>query len=208
MSGIIFTGTSAGGSGSGSSLPNGTLINGVCHIYQSAKPTTRPDGSSLVIGDLWYNTSTGVVGFWNGTYWLGKLQKIQWASTTNLSASVNMYFPLAERVVFERLRLFAWVTNQHDYYNNFFIIETFVAGFVPGYNQESPFTGEDSFFNMNSYDSLSTREFTTSNRQYTKVFEGSSSMDFTNTRGLRIRVRRLGSATAWLEYEIFYREVL
>lgn len=55
---------------SSSNLPNGTLINGVCHIYQSSLPTTRPDGSALVARDKWYNTSTGVEGFWNGTYWL------------------------------------------------------------------------------------------------------------------------------------------
>jgi hypothetical protein len=51
-------------------IPNGALINDVCHIYESTKPTTRPDGSALVVGDKWYNTSTGVEGFWNGTYWL------------------------------------------------------------------------------------------------------------------------------------------
>lgn len=51
-------------------IPNGALINNVCHIYQSTKPTTRPNGSALVTGDKWNNTSTGVEGFWNGTYWL------------------------------------------------------------------------------------------------------------------------------------------
>ena len=51
-------------------IPNGALINNVCHIYQSTKPTTRPDGSALVIGDKWYNISTGVEGFWNGTYFV------------------------------------------------------------------------------------------------------------------------------------------
>jgi hypothetical protein len=51
-------------------VDNGFLINGVAQIYQSAKPTVRPDGSALVSGDIWYNTSTSVVGSWNGTYWL------------------------------------------------------------------------------------------------------------------------------------------
>jgi len=49
---------------------NGILVNGVQHIYQNTKPIARPDGSALVVGDLWYNPSTGVKGFWNGTYWL------------------------------------------------------------------------------------------------------------------------------------------
>ena len=52
-------------------IPNGALINNVCHIYQTTKPTARPDGSALMVGDKWYNTDTGVEGFWNGTYWLG-----------------------------------------------------------------------------------------------------------------------------------------
>jgi hypothetical protein len=57
-------------------IPNGALINGVCHIYQSARPTARPDGSALVVGDKWYNTATGVEGFWNGTYWLAPVSVI------------------------------------------------------------------------------------------------------------------------------------
>ena len=53
-------------------IPNGALINDVCHIYQNIKPTARLDGSALVVRDKWYNTDTGVEGFWNGTYWLGR----------------------------------------------------------------------------------------------------------------------------------------
>jgi hypothetical protein len=40
-------------------------------IKSPPKPTTRADGSALVVGDRWYNNSTGIEGFWNGTYWLG-----------------------------------------------------------------------------------------------------------------------------------------
>lgn len=62
MSGVIFDSKSV--------LPNGTLINGVANFYTATKPTTRVDGSALVIGDLWFNPSTGTQGYWNGTYWL------------------------------------------------------------------------------------------------------------------------------------------
>ena len=62
-------------------IPNGALINNVCHIYQTTKPTTRPDGSALVVRDKWYNTDTGVEGFWNGTYWLKQAKGIQGAYT-------------------------------------------------------------------------------------------------------------------------------
>lgn len=39
-------------------------------ITSETAPTTRADGSALQQGDRWYNPSTGVNGFWNGTYWL------------------------------------------------------------------------------------------------------------------------------------------
>ena len=51
-------------------LPNGTRINGIEHIYQAAKPTTRVDGSALVVGDRWYKPSIQTELIWNGTYWL------------------------------------------------------------------------------------------------------------------------------------------
>lgn len=51
-------------------LLNGVLIGGVANFVTATKPVVRVDGSALVIGDRWYNPSTGVDGFWNGTYWL------------------------------------------------------------------------------------------------------------------------------------------
>jgi hypothetical protein len=51
-------------------IQNGALINGVAYINQTTKPTTRPDGSSLMVNDRWYNTDQKIDGFWNGTYWL------------------------------------------------------------------------------------------------------------------------------------------
>jgi hypothetical protein len=51
-------------------LVNGSRINGVEHIYQTSKPTTRVDGSALVIGDRWWKTDDGTEWYWNGTYWL------------------------------------------------------------------------------------------------------------------------------------------
>jgi len=57
-------------SSSGNSLPNGTLINGVANFYSVTKPTLRVDGSSLVVGDLWYKFDNNTQFYWNGTYWL------------------------------------------------------------------------------------------------------------------------------------------
>lgn len=80
-------------------IPNGALINGVCHIYQSTKPTTRPNGSALVIGDKWYNISTGVEGFWNGTYWLSLSVYYEVASATPGTYS-NFSVTLARTPIF------------------------------------------------------------------------------------------------------------
>jgi hypothetical protein len=51
-------------------IPSGALIGGVANFFTNTKPTTRVDGTALVVGDLWYNPSNGVSGFWNGTAWL------------------------------------------------------------------------------------------------------------------------------------------
>lgn len=47
--------------------------SGVFQFRQSAKPTTRPDGSALVSGDRWYSTDDNLWFFWNGTYWLSEV---------------------------------------------------------------------------------------------------------------------------------------
>jgi hypothetical protein len=69
-------------------LPDGALINGVANFYRSAKPTTRVDGSALVIGDRWINPVTGVEGFWNGTYWLSNQVRQSSGRVTGVSASI------------------------------------------------------------------------------------------------------------------------
>jgi hypothetical protein len=68
-------------------LPNGARINGVEHIYQTSKPTTRVDGSALVASDRWWKTNDGTEWFWNGTYWLSSFRFRTW--TGRLSASAT-----------------------------------------------------------------------------------------------------------------------
>lgn len=55
---------------SGSGLENGYVINGVANFYQAQNPTTRIDGSPLIVGDRNYRTDLSLDTFWNGTYWL------------------------------------------------------------------------------------------------------------------------------------------
>lgn len=53
-------------------LENGAIIGEVCHINQSTIPTTRPDGSTLFIGDTWHDTLNLKKAFWNGLNWVGE----------------------------------------------------------------------------------------------------------------------------------------
>lgn len=73
-------------------IPNGALINNVCHIYQSTKPTTRPDGSALVVGDVWYKSDEGMHWRWNGVLWVNSVEhqiKFNLLHPTNLAASID-----------------------------------------------------------------------------------------------------------------------
>jgi hypothetical protein len=51
-------------------IPGGALFGDVANFYTNTRPTARPGETALAIGDLWYNPSTGLQGFWNGTHWL------------------------------------------------------------------------------------------------------------------------------------------
>lgn len=70
-------------------IPNGALINNVCYINQSTKPTTRPDGSGLVARDRWYNSANGTDFYWNGDTWYSQ-SKVSYVSGTmpNVSNTV------------------------------------------------------------------------------------------------------------------------
>ena len=74
-------------------IPNGVLIGGVANFFTSTKPIARVDGTALVVGDLWVNASTGVQGFWNGTYWLSSelLYLTRWRNVIN---SASLVFPV------------------------------------------------------------------------------------------------------------------
>lgn len=75
------------------SISNGTIINGIANFYQTTKPTTRVDGSALVVGDRWYKIDDGTEWFWNGTYWLSVCQKtLSHPQLTNVS-STGFSFP-------------------------------------------------------------------------------------------------------------------
>lgn len=45
-------------------------LNSTAIIVSNTAPTLRSDGFALVAGDLWYNPSTGIWGFWKSPYWL------------------------------------------------------------------------------------------------------------------------------------------
>ena len=61
-------------------------------ITSETAPTTRADGSALVIGNRWYKPSNGQEGFWNGTLWLSTKQ-IVFTRYRVVSNSSNLTFP-------------------------------------------------------------------------------------------------------------------
>jgi hypothetical protein len=76
--------------GISNSLPNNFRINEVEHFYQNTKPATRGNSSPLVIGDRWYNISTGYSWFWNGTYWLTDVfYEMEW-NNVNLAQNYTL----------------------------------------------------------------------------------------------------------------------
>ena len=70
-------------------LPNNIRINNIEHFYQTTKPTTRGDGSALVIGDRWWKNDTGEEWFWNGTYWLSPIERYSVAWTGPINTTNN-----------------------------------------------------------------------------------------------------------------------
>jgi hypothetical protein len=93
-------------------LPNGTTINGVCQIYSSSIPVTRPDGSSLQSGDiLYYSTNNGVYS-WNGLMWVGQLMKGYGdVSNPNFANYGESHFPLFGKFLIEAVQIQSFYTN-------------------------------------------------------------------------------------------------
>lgn len=71
------------------SVSSGLLIGASSTIVSTSKPTTRPDSSSLLTGDKWYNPNTQLEAIWNGTYWLSRPMYIASATTAITAASAN-----------------------------------------------------------------------------------------------------------------------
>lgn len=49
-----------------------TAIDNLASWQASSKPTTRPNGTALVTGDRYLDTSDRLTWFWNGAYWLSE----------------------------------------------------------------------------------------------------------------------------------------
>lgn len=71
-------------------VAKGVIQNGLAQIINSAKPTTRDDGSALVVGDRWYYTTENSWWFWNGTYWLSEQVLYLNYSVETASATVGL----------------------------------------------------------------------------------------------------------------------
>jgi hypothetical protein len=101
-------------------IPNGALIGGVANFYTNTKPTTRVDGSALVIGDLWYSPNTGSQGFWNGTYWLTttedqiKFSNVPFPAGGGVPSMDDVYFGDKGMFLTDLFIIFAWTAGLSD----------------------------------------------------------------------------------------------
>lgn len=119
-------------------LPNNSRVNGVEHFYQPGPttPTVRGDGSALVSGDRWWNTTDGTEWFWNGTYWLGEKTYAKFfnngnAIVNNRSMGGNATFSPASAtgdVFVESLTVWGFVPTTNDATNKW---EIRVSTIVP-----------------------------------------------------------------------------
>lgn len=108
-------------------LPNGTRINGVEHIYQSTKPTTRVNGSALVVGDRWYNPLTSDEWTWNGLIWISHLLMYTFDSIASASSSLFWRFTFGEALYLESTDLILWssIATSANYWSiNFYYSES------------------------------------------------------------------------------------
>lgn len=89
-------------------FPPGVIIGGNCYFNQTAKPTTRPDGSALVVGDKWNNPPTGVTGFWSGTNWLSDVENVNLIYSYSGSATFTQrlgQLPRNKQSLFSSIRI-------------------------------------------------------------------------------------------------------
>ena len=101
-------------------LAKGTSIGGVEFCISSTKPATRynsatgtyTDGSALQIGDRWFDTSTGSSWAFNGTYWIGSLYRVPFASVSSaIIGSLTYQVATGSNVYIEKIELYIRVTT-------------------------------------------------------------------------------------------------
>lgn len=138
---MIIINNPSGNSGSVSSLPNGVLINGVCYINQTTKPTTRPDSSALVVGDRWLSPSTNIDAFWNGTYWLSPTQQITTIKASGGSGGAagvkgnstsNSILPIGQPIFIDKVTYSYFISGSTVDTSNFYTLRGGYAGAASG----------------------------------------------------------------------------
>lgn len=176
-------------------IPNGALINGVCHIYQSTKPTTRPDGSALVIGDIAYNPTTGLRYFWNGLYWVGDEKIINFSTTNSIVIALILMYPInpATKIITSSFDFHCLSQSTHDASNYF------------GCNWQLQ-NANNGVENFSTFMTLNTQnQAVSTNQTYSQVV--SSYADMSSYKGFRVTIPRLGTASGWVGFRLAYREV-
>jgi hypothetical protein len=72
-------------------VAGGGTTGGVTIMTAATAPATRPNGTALVAGDLYYNTATEQYFSWNGTDWVPFDQRDVVVTATGVTAKANDY---------------------------------------------------------------------------------------------------------------------
>lgn len=105
-----------------SNIGDDSFNNNVAYIVRSTKPTTRSNGSALVVGDRWYDTTNYMDWVWNGTYFLCRQSPIGYGNSnvrTDPLDSRNFVFPSNWGIFLHSISyavLLGSVNNNIDYY--------------------------------------------------------------------------------------------
>lgn len=171
--------------------PNTGLIRGVQHFYTATKPTTRPNGSALVIGDRWWKTDEGTEWFWNGTYWLSTQLYESNSIFSGSSPIGGATTTWAQLLSFPDKPIF--VTRQYHF-----------ARFVPsaagdGYVTQHRFTGDNDGLTIPPLPELKILAPDTTTYTY-KLFGNLNTfydLPGNNTNIIRTSINKIGTPSAW-----------
>jgi len=186
-------------------------LNTVAVMISSTVPVTRADGTALVNGDLWYNSSTGIWGFWNGTYWLSEnvhginfaLATVWGSAGTRTADTIRTIHPAYTGLFFENYSVlhFSGAGWDASNYSTFEVVVTSIGG-----NAFSMGT-----FTVNNVPNNGTAQWREFSLNYARTLTrgGGALFGLIGIRDVYVTVTKVGTAATVMALEyITYRGIL